>query len=216
MTLEELRAFLHPTDPYAGFPLAEWPEDRQGWGSEDRCFAEIMAQLRPTAIAEIGSWKGASAIHMARTAQNLGLPAHILCVDTWLGGTEHIMDPRWRPSLTQHFGRPDIYLQFLANVLHCDLAARVTPFCQTSVNAARVLHHCGTQFDLVYLDGSHEEDDVFADIVHWWPLLRQGGIMLGDDYSRPFPGVVAAVNRFRDKAGIAVQVNGVKWMAQKG
>jgi predicted O-methyltransferase YrrM len=40
----------------------------------------------------------------------------------------------------------------------------------------------GEQFDLVYIDGSHEAPDVLSDAVLSWPLLKSGGILGFDDY----------------------------------
>jgi hypothetical protein len=45
-----------------------------------------------------------------------------------------------------------------------------------------VLRGLSGPFDLVYVDGSHRAADVLADAVLSWPLLKNGGIMLFDDY----------------------------------
>lgn len=37
-------------------------------------------------------------------------------------------------------------------------------------------------FDIIYLDGSHQGDDVLADAVLAWGLLREGGTLIFDDY----------------------------------
>jgi len=37
-------------------------------------------------------------------------------------------------------------------------------------------------FDLIYIDGSHATSDVLADIVLSWGLLKNGGIIILDDY----------------------------------
>jgi predicted O-methyltransferase YrrM len=52
-------------------------------------------------------------------------------------------------------------------------------------------------FDVIYIDGSHTADDVLADAVLSWDLLRDGGLLIFDDYlskgsattpeSRPLP-----------------------------
>jgi predicted O-methyltransferase YrrM len=38
-------------------------------------------------------------------------------------------------------------------------------------------------FDVIYIDGSHTADDVLADAVLGWGLLREGGLMIFDDYA---------------------------------
>ncbi len=37
-------------------------------------------------------------------------------------------------------------------------------------------------FDIIYIDGSHTANDVLADAVLSWELLKPGGIMIFDDY----------------------------------
>ena len=36
--------------------------------------------------------------------------------------------------------------------------------------------------NLIYVDASHEEEDVYNDITQWYPHLAVGGIMCGDDW----------------------------------
>jgi len=38
-------------------------------------------------------------------------------------------------------------------------------------------------YDIIYIDGSHTADDVLADAVLAWGLLRDGGLMIFDDYA---------------------------------
>lgn len=55
---------LYPDhNPYKGFKKVEL--DMQGWSSTDPVFEEIIQQLKPRKIVEVGTWKGGSAIHMA-------------------------------------------------------------------------------------------------------------------------------------------------------
>ena len=48
--------------------------------------------------------------------------------------------------------------------------------------------------DFIWVDAGHEYDEVLADIKAWWPKLRVGGVMGGDDY--PMDGVKSAVEEF--------------------
>jgi predicted O-methyltransferase YrrM len=48
--------------------------------------------------------------------------------------------------------------------------------------------------DLVYIDASHNYEDVKQDIEDWLPKIREGGIICGHDYSEHFyPSVIQAV-----------------------
>jgi predicted O-methyltransferase YrrM len=38
------------------------------------------------------------------------------------------------------------------------------------------------RFNFIYIDGSHTAKDVLTDACMAWPLLKQGGLMVFDDY----------------------------------
>jgi hypothetical protein len=69
---------------------------------------------------------------------------------------------------------------------------------------------------LVYLDGSHEERDVYNDLENYVPLLDAKGVIFGDDWNT-YPGVKSAVNRYFDKKEYAVDapVEEVFWVSRK-
>ena len=47
--------------------------------------------------------------------------------------------------------------------------------------------------DMVFIDGFHTYEAVVEDIREWKPKLKDGGILVGDDFNRHYPGVVKAV-----------------------
>lgn len=49
-------------------------------------------------------------------------------------------------------------------------------------------------YDIIYIDGSHDGDDVLEDTLLAWRLLKEGGILIFDDYT--YPGVEFPVNAF--------------------
>lgn len=49
--------------------------------------------------------------------------------------------------------------------------------------------------DLVYIDADHSYEGVQQDLAIWYPKVRAGGILAGDDYHY-YPGVVRAVAEF--------------------
>lgn len=152
-----------------------------GWNSYDPIFAELIGNLSPRLICEVGSWLGASAINMAQLAPE----ATVYCVDTWKGSREHA---------GMHF-LPTLYESFLSNVRDNGLQSRVLPLRMTSAEGYHKLKGDGLVFDLIYIDGSHEYDDVKQDLAMYWELLRTGGIMLGDDFNE-WGTVQRAVNEF--------------------
>lgn len=165
-----------------GFDPDPYPDDVQGWGSDAPLFAELIGETQPRLIIEVGTWKGASALHMASVCDALDLPTRIVCVDTWLGAYEFIGAAEAERDLRRRWGCPTIYEQFLANVVRAGQTRRIIPFPQTSLIASRYLWHHQVRADLIYIDASHDFDDVSADIRAYWRLLRRGGVLFGDDY----------------------------------
>lgn len=57
-------------------------------------------------------------------------------------------------------------------------------------------------FDLVYVDADHTYEGISRDIADWYPKVKRGKFLLGDDYSkhktktRVTFGVIEAVNEF--------------------
>jgi SAM-dependent methyltransferase len=221
----ELRArpLIHAVDPYSGLNLSGYEPDLQGWGSRHDIFARVLAAIDARDILEIGSWKGASAIHMARWQQSLGRfgelgETEIVCVDTWLGSLEFWTshgDAQRYQALEMCCGYPTVYYTFLRNVAALGFAPVVTPFPVTSAIAARFFAHHELSFDVIYVDGSHDYEDVCADLAAYWPLVRPGGLMFGDDYCREWPGVVGAVDEFAGRVNRSPESSDEKWLFRK-
>lgn len=166
--------------------------DIQGWNSDHPVFDRLVAETSPSTIIEVGTWKGRSARHLATAAE----AARVFCIDTWLGGIDHVLSDKPVDDLKRDaFGSPRLFHQFLANFTGEPCKDRIHPIQQTSINGARVLAHHGITAQLIYIDGSHEYADVYADLCAYVHLLAPGGIIFGDDF-RSFPGVFAAVLRF--------------------
>jgi predicted O-methyltransferase YrrM len=168
-------------------------------------------------LIEVGTWKGASAIHLARLLMERNLNAHILCVDTWLGGLEIWLnreDTTFYQSLDLRFGYPSVYYQFLANVLHCGLEKMITPLPQTSEIAARLLRAYGVSADLVYIDASHDQHDLYRDMTNYWEIIKPGGALFGDDFLK-WIGVRRAVEQFAKEHSLPLLQKGRQWVILK-
>ena len=57
-------------------------------------------------------------------------------------------------------------------------------------------------FDIAYIDGDHTYDGVIRDLNSWYPLVKKGGILCGDDYN--WDGVRDAVLDFFKEKEIEV------------
>ena len=142
-----------------------------GWMTEvELSWLAVQAGIRKR-IVEIGSWKGRSTRALA---DNLILDGMIVAVDTWEGSDED----GHRNELSAH---PNGWLfeEFKRN-LSGIRSLSLQPLQMTSLEAARVLQ--GGLFDMIFVDASHDYENVKADILAWKPLLANGGILCGHDY----------------------------------
>ncbi len=53
--------------------------------------------------------------------------------------------------------------------------------------------NCGT-FDLIHIDGNHDDFGVLNDLQICWPVLNEGGVIVLDDYQ--MPGIQRGVNNW--------------------
>lgn len=195
---------IHAKNPYKGFAAEQFATDLQGWGFGSPIFEHVIKKYRPSTMIEVGTWKGASAIEMAGLMKAIGNPegSQLICVDTWLGSVEHWLnrtEPTMYPAMNVKWGRPQLYEQFLANVIHSGHEDIIVPFPVNSSTAAKFFLAKGMLADAIYLDAGHQYDDVMADLIAYWKVLRRGGVLFGDDYILGWIGLVRAVHDFVDE-----------------
>jgi predicted O-methyltransferase YrrM len=185
--------------------------DLQGWNSDHPIFDQLIKETNARIVIEVGTWKGRSAIHMANALPDDGV---VYCCDTWLGGFDHWKGQGPYDKLPEYLGYPILFYVFIKNVFNAGLENKIVAIPNTSANCARILGHLGVKADLVYVDGSHEEQDVGQDIFAYWPLVRDGGIMFGDDFG--MEGVSNAVKAsFSWLKGGKEVVDGNFWVVRK-
>lgn len=183
------------------------PLDLQGWNGNSKFFGELITNIKPTTIIEVGSWKGQSAVNMGKKVKELNLNTQIYCVDTWLGAIEFWtnLGSSNERNLQLLNGYPQVYYQFLSNVVHSELQDVILPFPNTSENGYRYFSHYGITSEMIYIDASHEVDDVYRDITNYFKLLKPNGVIFGDDYV-DWVGVRDAVNQFVSENNLNLEV----------
>lgn len=107
---------------------------------------------------EIGVFEGRSAIWMLENILTHST-ARITCIDIF-------------PA--------DLKQRFLDNIKISGFTDKVTTLTGLSQILLRYLPL--NSFDIIYIDGSHHADDVLADAVLCWPLLKENGLLIFDDY----------------------------------
>lgn len=189
------------------------PKDLRGWQGDSDIFEKLIHEVLPDHIIEVGSWKGQSTITMANACKARGLSTRITCIDTWLGAEEFYTNPSEDRDLMKNYGYPQVYYQFLSNLIHEDVVEMIEILPITSVIGAKLTDKA----DLIYIDGSHSYEDVRADIELYTHKLNMGGIIFGDDYNNgAFKGVKLAVDEFVAKTGYNLEIyNNWFWIIRK-
>lgn len=171
----------------------------QGWASFLELYEE-QVELAPKTGAlfvEIGAWKGRSTAFMATQIANSKKNIRFFTVDHFLGSAEHIK--RGEPEVVEG----TLYETFLRNI--APVRKFVDILCESSIQAAQ--RFPDKSIDFLLLDGSHDYESVLADLRAWWPKMKPGVIMAGDDYRKP--GVRQAVTEFfADKSIKVTQFSG--------
>jgi hypothetical protein len=130
-----------------------------------------------------------------------------------------LSDPSSRITALDVFPQ-DLQDRFEANVAAAGFRGELTTIVGPSQETLRQLQP--DSYDIIYIDGSHQADDVLVDVVLSWPLLRQRGILIFDDYQwkpelppelRPRPAIDAFVTVFRRE--IEVVDRGYQLMIRK-
>jgi predicted O-methyltransferase YrrM len=122
---------------------------------------------------EIGSFEGRSALFAAWLFPN----AHITCIDTFEGGTDH-EDDGSSEAVSAILAAME--RMFDANTAqHLSRMAKMKAY---SIEALWKLQRDQASFDVIYIDGSHKYRDVLIDSLLAWDLLRIGGYLIWDDY----------------------------------
>ena len=169
-------------DPLKNLDLESKDFDSQGWNSGHPYLVDSIDEIAPKTIVEIGVWKGGSVLAMAQRLKDKNYKSTVIAVDTWLGSWDHWESDEWFGHLNFQQGYPTIAHKFMNNVVLSGLSDFIVPLPVDSVNAAHVLAHYKVFPEIIHLDGGHDYHAVMSDLERWWPLLRNGGIFIGDDY----------------------------------
>ena len=123
-------------------------------------------------FVEVGSFLGQSSAVMGLMIDKVNKDIKFHCVDLFKT-SESSDNPHF-----QHV-KGDFYQTFLDNMKKANIK-NITSHQMSSIEASSLFPDNSLKF--VFLDGSHTYDDVCADIEAWWPKVKQGGILGGDDY----------------------------------
>lgn len=186
------------------------------------CGAELYCRFvdsvsGPAVAVELGAWKGRSAGFMGVEIANSGKPIRFTTVDHWRGSSceeSHASDPDVQA------GR--LYDAFLENIRPVREFVNIVR--DDSVAAAATFED--ESIDFLYVDASHTYEGVLRDLMAWYPKVKTGGVIAGDDWcfaDRGELGVRYAVSDFfapslaslKIERGSAPNENWLQWSIVK-
>ncbi|PKU74267.1 uncharacterized protein LOC110106096 [Dendrobium catenatum] len=216
-----LNRLFNNTSPYSDFPSPETANlllppaaHPRGWGSTKPVFSDLISTIRPLTIIELGTFLGASALHMASLTRNLSLPnSLILCLDDFRGWPafrsrfgRHVPIPHHADSLLLH--------QFMLGVSAAGETHRILPVPFSTSSGLAALCEWGIYGDLIEVDAGHDFHSAWSDINMAYAVLRPGGVLFGHDYytAADDHGVRRAVTLFSKAKGLKVRPHGEHWV----
>jgi hypothetical protein len=157
-----------------------------GWFTFPKLYSTIVSKaVNGSVFAEVGAWKGKSACYMAVEIVNSGKNIKFDVIDTWEGSDELMNNPSVMNNT--------LYTEFLSNIE--PVKDVINPIRSTSLEASKLYED--SSLDFVFIDASHDYENVKADINAWYPKVKSGGVLAGHDY---YPGneggVIQAVDEF--------------------
>lgn len=179
--------------------------DRPASGPRNTEIFYILSEfIKPSIILEIGTWEGRSAMSWADANNN----STIICVDTWLGSTEHyengLAGTEWgRERLFLEDGYPSIYKTFVSNIRRFGSEDRTIAIPIDSRQAFIMLKKSGIVPDITYIDAAHDYQSVYDDLCGAASLGQT--LICGDDYySYASTQIKEAVDFFADENDLVV------------
>ena len=122
----------------------------------------INKNLKDFSYLEIGSWEGTSALYILKNFN----PKSVVCVDIW-----DLYDDDYKYEQSERFKNFKFNLK--------EYEQKFSFYKNTSDNFFK---NNKKKFNLIYIDGSHEAQQVYRDLRNSWNCLEDDGVIICDDY----------------------------------
>ena len=161
--------------------MKHYYNDIQHWFDYEDVFLQAIENAKDgDHFVEIGVWKGGSAAFMGVEIFNSGKKIKYDAIDCF--------------APTHEFGQltADIYEEAKINLKPVTDLGLVNLIKAHSLDA--VSNYEDDSLSLVFIDGSHDFEDVKDDLKAWLPKVKKGGMLAGHDYGSTYHvGVYPAV-----------------------
>lgn len=129
-------------------------------------------------LVEVGVFMGKSVCFLGETLNELNKHCSVFAVDTFQGSPN---EPEHAEIISQL--DDNLLRVFLRHMVKADLIGRVVPIVGEPKEVAERFKEI--PIDFVFIDASHDYDNVRRDIESWLPKVKSGGIIGGHDIDWP-------------------------------
>lgn len=188
--------------------IKKW-SDISGWCNSANLYEEIVNLAEDNSIfVEIGAWLGMSTALMATLIKKSNKKIVFYTIDTFEGSASY---PPQIDYVKENGG--NIFHLFYKNLQELDLLNYMNPIIQNSFDAIKFIPK---EIDFLFIDGDHKYEFIFNELNLYWPLIKKGGIISGDDINHN--DVEKATKDFFSKISLSVQIHNVDkncWYVKK-
>ncbi|MFB2918612.1 MULTISPECIES: class I SAM-dependent methyltransferase [Aerosakkonema] len=128
---------------------------------------------------ELGSYKGRSSVAIASVLPSNGV---LYCVDRFQGSEE---------QKKSHIDTSNLLEAFTNNIECFGVKDKIYTLQMSTTEASKKFEP--ESIDPIRHDAAHDGDAVKADLLNWYPKLKQGGYLFCDDYAPNWAGVMRAI-----------------------
>lgn len=148
--------------------------------NQEQCLFTLASKLPSDGlILEVGSFTGRSTVSMAFACRDTA--RRIVAVDTFSGNSIDFIQGK-----TATWEGDNFYGKFMRNLGERGLDRYVIPLRGFSHEVARFW---ASPIDMLFLDGSHDYNDVLLDVRNFMPWVRPGGCVALHDVTKNWPSV---------------------------
>jgi hypothetical protein len=173
----------------------------EDWFTYSTFYSTVVENAENNAhFVEVGSWKGRSSLFMAVEIINSKKNIKFDCID---------------PFIEVENGKFKITHEELKN-LFINNMKKVEGFYNLYVERSPLVtnRYEDNSIDFVFIDGGHEYEQVYSDIIAWLPKIKVGGYISGHDYIETSCGVKKAVDEiFQNYLG-QISTGNFGWIIQ--
>jgi len=156
-------------------------------------------------IVEIGVFGGWVSLHLAEVA--LKNNSELYSIDVWekleIGNGDQFPEHQ---LLAAKYYMEQMRLNY-ENILDELKYSNTTVICESSLTAVNQFKD--KSIDLIFIDGDHEKDHLYKELVLWYPKLKDGGALYGDDYN--WDGLSESIHRFAQENDLDCYTDGRIW-----